>query len=282
MLTFQYTPSTFLNYTTYIPIIGSQDNSGLEQVTKAAINPRKLSSSSTKTTELKIPADGTYFISEYASIAKIMESLIAEVAALLDVDIDVAQILLQYTKWDKEKLIDQYFASSEKLMIDAGLDLYTPVILSEASQVTGKVPGVGSTQSTTLIPPPPSGSSKMNVVEEPAFTCRICYDECPITASFGLGCGHLFCRPCYTGYLTAQISDGPVCILAHCAQHKCKQAITRGVYTSLLSPLQQVEGTGGVSGEPQALDKYSLYVVRNFIEMTKGTSCVYISYYILS
>ena len=47
-------------------------------------------------------------------------------------------------------------------------------------------------------------------------------------------------------------------------------------------PLQQVEGTGGVSGEPQALDKYSLYVVRNFIEMTKGTSCVYISYYILS
>lgn len=228
-----------------------------------------------------------------------MESLIAEVAALLDVDLDVAQILLQYTKWDKEKLIDQYFASSEKLMIDAGLDLYTPVILPEASQIAGKVRCEWSTQSTTLIPPPPpSGSSKMNVVEEPSFTCRICYDECPLTASFSLGCGHLFCRPCYTGYLTAQISDGPVCILAHCAQHKCKQAITRSVYTSLLSPLQQQqqvqsqsEGTGGVSGEPQALEKYSLYVVRNFIEMTKGTPCViiyvlyvcdvYISYYML-
>ena len=72
--------------------------------------------SSSSTTDLtSVPYD-SFHIMESIDIEKIMRRLVQEVATLLDVSFDVSKCLLQNNKWNKEKLIESFFANSEKVM----------------------------------------------------------------------------------------------------------------------------------------------------------------------
>jgi hypothetical protein len=84
----------------------------------------------TQSGKLKIP-DGTFFISEYSVILSIMENLVMEVSSLLDLEYDVALLLLQSCRWNKEKLMDQVqhyicmhiflFLSDNKIFMNASI-----------------------------------------------------------------------------------------------------------------------------------------------------------------
>jgi ariadne-1 len=198
--------------------------------------------------KLKIP-DGSYFISEYASIYQIMESHVNDVASLLDLDPDCAHIMLQNFRWNKEKLMDQFFVTPDKVLEDCGLNLYIPMASNSTS--------VSSSPTALKSPATDSGVSSVN--PEEFFMCRICCDSCSKNDAFSLGCNHMFCRPCYTEYARTQVMDGPSCVFAHCPQHKCNQALTRSHFAYFLS-----------SSHQDTYEKYKVYSVRNFIEMTKG------------
>lgn len=195
---------------------------------------------------LVVPVDG-YFITEYSAVVPLLDSLVGEVSSLLDVDHDVAHFLLQHCRWNKERLLDKFFSAPEPLLEEAGLSLYRGDIL----------PSLRAALATTHISRPLDASSDDATTSagEDTFVCRICCDPCHSSTAFSMGCNHNFCRPCYTNYLTAQIADGPSCILAHCPQHKCKQTVTRGIIQQLVST--------------EDFEKYSMYVTRNFIEMSK-------------
>ena len=185
--------------------------------------------------EILVP-DGKVVITEYSAVVPLLETLVSEVSALLHLDEDATQVLLQHFRWNKEKLINQFFVSPEKILFDAGLDLYDSTILESARESCPLHRFISPGQTT--------------------FSCRICCDDaCDIKEAFSLGCGHLFCRPCYREYLRNQITDGPSCILAHCPQHKCKQAITRSLIALFL--------------DGATASKYNIYVTRNFIETSK-------------
>ena len=99
--------------------------------TPARIDKKNNTASMTQSGKLKIP-DGTFFISEYSVISAIMENLVNEVSSLLDLDYDVALLLLQSCRWNKEKLMDQFYSSSEsseKLIKECGVDLYSKELL---------------------------------------------------------------------------------------------------------------------------------------------------------
>lgn len=149
-------------------------------------------------TVLAIP-DGEYIITQYASVIPRMKKLVAEVAGLLDLDTDSAQVLLQQFRWNKEKLLDSFFANTDKIMEDSGLDLYSNTLIAFKSSSPNK-----------------GDELKKSINQK--FQCRICYDDADLNESFALGCEHTFCRPCYSEYLRMQIGDGPACILAHCPQ----------------------------------------------------------------
>lgn len=105
-----------------------------------------------------------------------------KVALLLDLDANVTQSLLQANKWDKERLIECFFADPEKTLADAGLDLFSPAILA-------RIPKEGDESK--------SGGT---------FKCRICYDsDSDLARSFALGCDHLFCSSCFSEYLKNQV-----------------------------------------------------------------------------
>ena len=68
--------------------------------------------------------DGSFKILEYKDIIPLMTSLVKDVAQLLNVTEDVALLLLTVKfRWDKERLIDGYYADSDKVMQDVCGDL---------------------------------------------------------------------------------------------------------------------------------------------------------------
>ena len=197
--------------------------------------------------------DGKYIIQDYSDIVPFIVNVIKEISSMFDIDDDSAQILLQNCsaknefniRWNKEKLMDQYFSNQDKLLEDAGLSLYSSnKIKQRLSEINAKT----------------IENNAINLNDEKisiqTFTCPICYSDENIKESFSLGCDHRFCITCYSEYLQTQIGDGPACLRAHCPQHKCNQAITQSVYRHLV--------------KEETFKRYEMYVMRNFIELSKN------------
>mmetsp|Transcript_15672 Transcript_15672/g.26277 ORF Transcript_15672/g.26277 Transcript_15672/m.26277 type:complete len:535 (-) Transcript_15672:219-1823(-) len=141
-----------------------------------------------------------YQIMNYDDITKKMKASVANIAALLDITTDEATVLLQYMRWNEEKVMEAYFSNPEKLRLNAGINLF---------QV----------------------ASKDNI----QFTCKICYDD-NCQSPFSLGCGHRYCEDCFGHYLRSKFDEGPVGILTNCPHQKCNQKVTPSCFSSLLSP----------------------------------------------
>jgi ariadne-1 len=172
-----------------------------------------------------VPDDG-YKVLLYKDIQPMMESYTQEISQLFSIESDIANILLRKYKWNKEKLIDSYYANTEQILADAGV---SPSPSSSSSSST-------SSASSTSLP----------------IRCRICGDLSPSDECYGLHCGHQFCRSCYATYLDHQIKDGPSCVHTHCPEYQCKQAMTIHAVFSLCSL--------------ETYERYMMYLTRNFIE----------------
>jgi ariadne-1 len=197
--------------------------------------------------------DGKYIIQDYSDIAPFIVNVIKEISSMFDIDDDSAQILLQNCstknefniRWNKEKLMDQYFSNQDKLLEDAGLNLYSKTKIEQRlSDINSKIIENKSIDLT---------DEKKSIQ---TFTCPICYSDEDVKESFSLGCDHKFCITCYSEYLQTQISDGPACLRAHCPQHKCNQAITQSVYRQLV--------------KQETFKRYEMFLMKNFIETSKN------------
>jgi len=170
---------------------------------------------------------------------------------------DAAQLLLQHARWDKERLNEVFFSDGEKVMLETGLDLFSPSLIATLRNTIAEAEGGAATEAEAAAGAAASGGGGgARVGEEEMVICRICVESVSKDQVFALGCGHNFCRHCYRAYLVSQISDGPSCILTHCPEHKCKQAVPRQVFRLLLAP--------------EVLEKYDVYVTRNFIESSRN------------
>ena len=73
--------------------------------------------------QFKLP-DGGFKMIEYKDVDEMLDSLIVEVSSLLDLSYDAVMVLLlSKFRWDKEKLIDGYYADPHKVISDAGVDI---------------------------------------------------------------------------------------------------------------------------------------------------------------
>jgi ariadne-1 len=179
--------------------------SGESKVSSGDSN-RKFSSLSERKNGFGVIPDGSFRIIDYSEIETEMQRLVQEVSSLLDFSLDLCRLLLLYFKWDKERLIDNYYSDPEKVLFEAGLDKYVEYY------------------------------DRKSLSENAHFRCRICCDDVSMSTMFSLGCDHFFCRPCYAEYLKQLISDGPSCVHAVCPEHLCKQSVPQSVITQLVSP----------------------------------------------
>jgi ariadne-1 len=189
---------------------------------------------------------GSYAIleGEETVLLPLLTALTQEVANLLDISLDQAHGLLQYCAYDKERLIEQWYADCAALLDKAGLGLYDPI--DTARQLLG-----GSIATATA----------SAAAVQPLLTCAICYDDSllPIE-TFSQGCGHVFCRACCTRRIVILLQDnGPACLLsATCPAPRCREHLTDSMFRAFLCE------------EHEALQRYESFLARNFVEKCRS------------
>ena len=71
--------------------------------------------------------------------------------------------------------------------------------------------------------------------EEEELCCEICYCDWPREDFMQLSCGHRFCKNCWKGHLTAQLTNGrEAAMQATCMEDKCCVAVTDELYRTVL------------------------------------------------
>lgn len=149
--------------------------------------------------------------------------LVEEVAQVLDIGSSVAMILLRHFGWNKERLFEGYY-----------LD---PAAAKEAA---------GVKYAEELVPSIPDDQHVM---------CIICCDTLPPKDMYGMGCGHLFCKPCWRSYLSLKVAEGPLCIMTTCPAHGCKEVVNDHVFREFT-----VE---------EDYQKYSRFLLRSYVDINK-------------
>ena len=134
---------------------------------------------------------------------------IGQVAALLEVPLVSASVLLRTFQWNTEKLIEQFYEDSERVLEKAGL----------AS------PGAKRQKSAEG----EAGCSDM-------VTCGVCFCEEPrANTSANERCGHRFCNDCWRAHLKVQISEGNAQAVV-CMQDGCRSLVELPMVQALVDP----------------------------------------------
>ncbi|KAI3843939.1 hypothetical protein MKX03_022050 [Papaver bracteatum] len=175
-----------------------------------------------------------YTVLTEEDIGKRQEEDIAQVFAGLSIARESATILLRHYNWEVNKALDSWFADEEKVRKDVGL-------LEE------QVVPIQDTE---------------NVIE-----CRSCFDVFPRDGMCATACGHLFCKLCWTKYVSIKIDDGPGCLMMRCPEPSCAAAVGQDMVNELVSEKHK--------------EKYSRYLLRSYVEDQKkmkwcpGPGCEY-------
>jgi ariadne-1 len=122
------------------------------------------------------------------------DSQISEVANILGQPPEAAAILLRHSRWNKERLIDQYMDKTDEVLENAGLG-----------------------QDAATNPP------KIQKVK--GFECDICCDNSPNLDTFAMKCDHRFCVDCYKQYLSNKIQDEGEAARIRCPGEGCTRIV---------------------------------------------------------
>jgi ariadne-1 len=129
-----------------------------------------------------------------AQIQAQQDNQIQEVSNILGQPPEAAAILLRHSRWNKERLIDQYMDRTEQVLEEAGLG-----------------------QDAATNPP--------KILRSKGFVCDICCDDSPNLESFAMKCGHRFCVDCYKQYLSNKIQDEGEAARIRCPGEGCTRIV---------------------------------------------------------
>ncbi|CAN0036522.1 unnamed protein product [Discosporangium mesarthrocarpum] len=146
--------------------------------------------------------DCVSFINE-TQLKELMSKVVCDISETVNISTDAATALLRYFSWNRERLFDQFYSSPESVTKKVGI-------------------GLGGDHAAAL----GKGQTLM---------CRICCDDVQGSGAFALPCRHYFCKGCWKGYLSAKVSEGPICVYTTCPEHKCQQIVPESVFAEHVS-----------------------------------------------
>ncbi|CAO3628269.1 unnamed protein product [Mucor hiemalis] len=135
-----------------------------------------------------------------SEISHMQANTVDQVSTLLELKKEDTATLLRFFKWNKEKLVERYMDSPDKVLDSAGISI-TPQ--------TVKKP------------------------EDELFTCEICCDDDPNMEIQSLACGHAFCKACFDQYTAQKILEAenrPI----QCPQDQCNIVMDEKIVASVV------------------------------------------------
>jgi len=161
---------------------------------------------------------------------------------LLKLPEDHVAVLLLDFKWDKEKLLDQFYSDPEKTKLRAGA-----------------IQGDFNKKNAAL-----AGST---------FRCPVTYEVVPYNQTLTMGCEkpgepeHRFSLEAWQDYFMCKVGDGMLCLFTRCQAQGCNCVVSPRVWRIVL---------GDVKGDPtevaarkSALMKYERFLSSNYVDMNR-------------
>ncbi|EWM22465.1 ariadne-like ubiquitin ligase [Nannochloropsis gaditana] len=131
-----------------------------------------------------------------------MSALIDDISSVLAIHPCAAAALLRHYNWNKESVIDSFCTDPDQAKEKAGIMRFVPDL-----QTSDK-----------------------------GRLCGICREDVPAEALVALGCGHFFCRGCFTQYLVSKVEEGMGCPLTRCPEYRCPEMVTENFFRVLVPP----------------------------------------------
>jgi len=114
------------------------------------------------------------------------------------------KILLNYFKWDKLKLMERFYSEKQD-------DIFQDIV-------------------------PIQADSSESVLE-----CKICFDTFSKGDMAALDCGHFFCAPCWSGYLSFKIVQEGSIQMIECPDPKCHMVVDDQTLLNIVTPQIKVK-----------------------------------------
>ena len=135
-----------------------------------------------------------YEILTTEQVVEVLFKELGEAQNVIQIPATTLRIILNHFKWDKEKLYESYYSTSdpEKLFKEANVP--SPLDRKE---------------------------SAVNIMQSSSLECEICFLSLPESSMAGLECGHLFCTMCWKEYLTTKIVLDGISLSIQCPSSDC-------------------------------------------------------------
>ncbi|XP_065847102.1 probable E3 ubiquitin-protein ligase ARI8 [Euphorbia lathyris] len=147
---------------------------------------------------------------------------ITEISSVLSIPRKAATILLCSYKWTVSEVMDSWFANVDEVCSSVGL------VLNEE-----------------------------NKKQKGFITCNICFTRLGHGNCVSAGCGHSFCKMCYSNWLRVSIDDGIGCLLLRCPEPKCRVVVDRDLINSLKELPDEHKS------------KYERFLLRSYVEESR-------------
>ncbi|GJZ12119.1 probable E3 ubiquitin-protein ligase ARI8 [Tanacetum coccineum] len=166
----------------------------------------------------------SYVILKQDELDKRQQEEIEKVTSVLSISNDDACILLLKYNWSATNVNEAWFEDEVKVRESVGLlDVHHDV--------------------------------KFPKNDEKTVDCGICFDSVMAKDSANCGCGHVFCKVCWEGYVSTAIIDGPGCLNLKCPEPSCGAAVGPDMVK--------------VFAKGQEKKKYGIFWLRSYVESNK-------------
>lgn len=150
-------------------------------------------------------------------------------------------MLVEY-RWDKEKLLDQFYSDPER-------------VLQKAGAIQGPI--------EKMVPKNISGS----------FRCPVTYDQVPYSLTLSMGCEkrgdteHRFSLEAWQDYFISRVKDGSTCLFTKCQARGCSCVVSPRVWRLVLtSPLGDTDHQMICR---DTLSRYERILSSNYVDMNR-------------
>lgn len=192
------------------------------------------------------PYDVAYTVKTMPEITAMQTKEVNKIAGLLEIPTGTATILLRHYAWNSERLQEQFWNDPAGALLQAGLSppsspststvpLPSPALTSpRRSRATRLGPSSSSTSSAG-----PSIKRTQSSTKAEPFECPICCSDYPADKTaemtLDLGCGHRFCRACWTEYLVGKVTGEGESAKIQCMATGCGRIVKAEVLDGLVN-----------------------------------------------
>ncbi|WVF73066.1 hypothetical protein IAT40_007885 [Kwoniella sp. CBS 6097] len=184
----------------------------------------------------KKPYDVTWKVKTLQEIIDMQNKEIKKIQSVLEVSPSSAAVLLRHYAWNSEKLQEQFWNDPAIALKEAGLS--PPSSPTTSTQPLPPSP-TKRTRSLRSIPASPLRRTRSVPAASGPFECPVCcmdYDAASVEKNtYAMGCGHRFCKDCWTEYLAGKIKAEGESGKIQCMEDGCTRIVREEVIDEMVA-----------------------------------------------